>query len=133
VSFTQPLFWTPLACNLKNLAACEFIRWCRKYPTHVSEPHWFGLIANLIHLQGGIPLIHEISALDPARYDVDQTQRIIERLINTGYRPMGCKYLTGIRTVGKAAFSCSVIESCPARCPMLMAVNRIVHTPKQKG
>ncbi len=130
VSVAPSLFWKPLDCNLQNLDTCEFIRWCRKYPTQVSEPHWFGLAGNLVHLKGGIELFHEISALDPARYDVDNTQRIIERILNTGYRPTNCTYLTGIRGSGKAAFSCSCIDSCPARCPMLMAVNRNVFHPQ---
>lgn len=129
VSFAPSLFYKPLDCNLNNLEACEFIRWCRKYPAHVSEPHWFGLAGNLVHLKGGIELFHEISALDPARYDLDHTQRIIDRVINAGYRPMNCRYLTGIHCSGKAAFSCSCIDLCPARCPMLMAVNRNVFTP----
>jgi hypothetical protein len=133
VSVTRLLFRAPLACNLENLETCEFIRWCRKYPTHVSEPHWFGLAGSLAYLKGGIELFHEISALDSARYDVDNTQRIIERILNAGYRPTNCTCLTGIRCSGKTAFSCSCIDSCPARCPMLMAVSRIVHTPKSKG
>jgi hypothetical protein len=112
-----------LRCDLQKLEKCQFIRWSRAYPEHVSEPAWWALITNLVQLEGGIPLIHEISKLDKYRYDYSDTERVIQRVINSGYKPVLCKTLISesmVRT-GHGKFQCSMFERCPARAPMFMA------------
>lgn len=38
------------------------------------------MITNLVYLEGGPELVHEISRLDMFRYDYQQTQRLIEQV-----------------------------------------------------
>ena len=103
-----------IKCNLQKIETCEFIKWCRRYPTHVTEPQWFALITNLARLEGGPKLAHEISRLDSARYDYRQTQRLIERVISEGYGASTCATL---ETMG---FVCNRRAECHARAPMYL-------------
>jgi len=118
-----------IRCDLSKLKNCQFVQWCRDYPNLVSEPLWFGLITNLAHLEGGPELIHEISALDKCRYDYSNTQRVIQRVINTEYRPVLCKTLVGevMTCLGRGRFQCSRISRCPAKAPMYMATLRTIY------
>ena len=112
-----------IRCDPGKLEDCEFVQWCRHHPRQVSEPHWFALITNLAHLDGGIALIHEISRLDKARYEHANTQRVIERVLRIGYQPQCCRSFTdnvGAQP-GKSTFQCSRIVTCPARAPMYIA------------
>jgi hypothetical protein len=121
---------TGLRCDLRKIEGCEFIQWCRAYPQGVSEPQWFGLIANLVHLEGGMELIHEISRLDTLRYDYADTQRVIQRLLRVGYRPVSCAALMSPAMVrlGRGAFYCPRIHRCPAKAPMFLAISHTVYT-----
>jgi hypothetical protein len=121
-------FPTGLKCDLTRIEKCPFIAFCRRYPAQVSEPMWFALIANLVHLQGGIPLVHEISRLDTVRYDYANTQRVIDRTLREGYRPASCRTIMSPVMVrpGRTEFRCSRIGHCPARAPMYMAISHIV-------
>lgn len=112
-----------ICCNLSKLEKCQFIQWCREYPHLVSQPLWFGLITNLARLEGGADLIHQISRLDKQRYDYQDTQQIIRRVIETGYNPILCKTLVGeaMTCPGRCRFSCSKIEQCRAKAPMYLA------------
>lgn len=112
-----------LRCDLRKLENCEFIKWCRACPEQVSEPAWWALITNLAHLEGGVQLIHEISRLDKYRYDFKDTERIIQRVINSGYKPVLCKTIINesITCTGNGKFKCSIFDRCPARAPMFMA------------
>jgi len=103
-----------IKCNLKKIESCEFIKWCRRYPTRVSEPQWFALITNLVRLEGGPQLAHEISRLDSGRYDYRQTQRLIERIMSEGYGASTC---AALETMG---FSCDRRARCHARAPMYL-------------
>lgn len=103
-----------IRCDLSKIEKCEFIKWCRMSSTEVSEPQWFAMITNLAHLKGGQELIHEISRLDPFRYDYRQTQRLIERITNRGYSPVSC---TKINTLG---FYCQKLGRCQAKAPMYL-------------
>lgn len=127
-NFGKPLS-KGIRCNLSKLEKCEFIQWCRKYPEQVSEPLWFGLITNLAHLEGGSELIHEISALDKRRYDYSNTQRLIQRVIDTGYKPVVCRTLAGkvMTCLSSRQFQCSQIKQCPAKAPMYMAILHTVY------
>ena len=103
-----------IKCNLKRIESCEFIKWCRRYPTRVSEPQWFALITNLARLYGGPQLAHQISRLDSGRYDYRQTQRLIERIISAGYGASTC---AALETMG---FVCNRRARCHARAPMYL-------------
>lgn len=112
-----------IRCDLSKLEKCKFIQWCRKCPEFAGEPLWFAMITNLAHLEGGPELIHEISALDKFRYDYSNTQRIIERVIETGYKPVSCETLTrtSLTHPERGRFNCSKIEQCQAKAPMYLA------------
>jgi hypothetical protein len=111
-----------LRCDLQKLENCEFIAWCRAYPEDVSEPAWWAMITNLAHLENGIQLIHEISQLDRYRYDYVDTQRVIQRVISTGYRPVSCATIVSqtMTCPGRGRFQCSQLNQCPAKAPMYM-------------
>jgi hypothetical protein len=81
----------------------------------VSEPQWFAMITNLAHLEGGPGLIHEISSLDMFRYKRQQTQRLIERVRERGYRPANCKTI-----IGDKGFYCTRLGQCQVKAPMYL-------------
>ncbi len=118
-----------LRCDLRKLEDCEFIAWCREYPQCVSEPLWWAMITNLAYLEGGTQLIHEISRLDISRYDYSDTQRVIDRVVEAGYKPVLCKTLTSVAIMcpGRVRFQCPRINQCQARAPMYMATSYIVY------
>jgi hypothetical protein len=118
-----------LRCDLKQLNQCEFLRWCRRRPLEVSEPQWFALLSNLAHLEGGIQLAHEISAQDMFRYDYANTQRVIQRVLCRGYKPVSCRTIMSpsMMRPGRGVFCCSRIGKCPARAPMYLAINHTVY------
>jgi hypothetical protein len=120
---------TGIRCDLNKLEGCLFIQWCRRYPEKVSEPLWWGLITNLAHLEGGIQLIHEISRLDKFRYDYWNTQRVIQRVIEVGYKPVLCETLASeaMTCPGQGKFKCSRVGNCRARAPMYLATLRTVY------
>ena len=115
--------------NLEKLEKCSFIRWCRAYPEKVSEPQWFGLVTNLARLAGGVELIREISRLDSSRYDEQQTQKLIERVLKQGYKPIHCDLLMNQapKSNGYGCFCCIEMGSCPARAPMYLAASHTVY------
>ncbi|MFC1766791.1 hypothetical protein ACFL6U_32545 [Planctomycetota bacterium] len=111
-----------LRCNLKKIENCCFIQYCRTYPRQVTEPQWWGMITNMARLEGGRSLIHEISRLDPIRYNYRDTERVIERAIAAGYRPVSCQKLMSSTTTksGQGVLTCPRIRQCPARAPMYL-------------
>jgi hypothetical protein len=112
-----------IKCDLSKIEKCCFIQYCRRRPEQLSEPLWWGLITNLARLEGGPSLIHEISHLDTYRYDYSNTQRVIRRVIDTGYKPVTCETLIGKTQTcpGQCRFQCSQVKQCPAKAPMYMA------------
>jgi len=130
VEQNHPGLPTGLKCDLGRIEGCEFIQWCRRRAQEVSEPQWFALIGNLARLEGGIELIHTISALDGGRYDYADTQRVIDRVLREGYKPANCASLTSpaVARPGRGVFRCSRIRTCPAKAPMYMAINRTVYS-----
>jgi hypothetical protein len=117
-----------LKCDLARIERCDFIAWCRQHPQDVSEPQWFALISSLAHLEGGIELIHEISALDGRRYDYADTQRVIERILREGYNPVSCRTIMSpaMARPGRGVFQCSRIGMCRAKAPLYVAAIRAV-------
>jgi len=121
---------TGLKCDLAAVEGCEFIRYCRRHARLVSEPQWFALITNLARLQGGVPLIHQISALDSMRYDRAKTQRVIDRVLCEGYRPASCRTIMGpaMDRPGRGIFRCSRIGKCPVKAPMYLGTSHTIYT-----
>lgn len=119
-----------IKCNLDKIEKCCFIQYCRRYPELISEPQWWGLITNLARLEGGSTLIHEISRLDPIRYDYPNTERIIKRVLTSEYRPVSCETLMSYDSsgCGRGNFICSKIRQCPARALMYMTSMYSVYT-----
>ena len=115
-SNTKAKIYHPLYADLKTLAECRFIQWCRQYPNKVTEPQWFSLITNLVPLRGGHELIHEISSLDTIRYTQKETDALIERIITKTYHPVSCRKLASW-----ANFHCPLLLDCFAQYPMHMA------------
>jgi hypothetical protein len=116
-------------CDLQKLERCEFIQWARKFAEAVDGNQWFSLITNLVYLEGGISLIHEISRLDKVRYDYSNTQRVIQRVIESGYKPVLCKNFAGGKQgrSGHGMFICPRINRCPARAPTYLATLHTVY------
>ena len=118
-----------IRCDLHKLENCEFIQWCRQYPELVTEPLWFGLIANLAFLEGGVELVHKISQLDKYRYDHSDTERVVQRILDKGYKPITCKNLIDIALTcsGSSKFDCTKLKKCPARSPMYLATLHTIY------
>jgi len=122
----EGFFPAELKCDLARIEACRFIHWCRRHASDVSEPSWFAMLTNLAWLEGGAPLAHEISALDPVRYDRDHTQRVIDRILREGYKPVQCRTIMDRAMIrpGRGVFRCSRIGKCPVKAPMYMTAFR---------
>ena len=118
-----------IKCDLTKLEGCAFVKYCRAAAEQVSQPQWFAMITNLAPLEGGPRLIHEISALDKRRYDYQDTERLIRRVIDAGYRPVCCQTLISEALIcsGRGKFHCPEINRCPAKAPMYLAAVRTVY------
>jgi len=112
-------------CNIAKIESCEFIKWCRSFPTEVSEPLWFAMITNLAPLKGGDKLIHDISRLDTLRYTYRQTQNLIERVIEKQYQPTRCD------SICQLGFQCPKYGLCNIKAPMYLTVNQMDSKIKQ--
>ena len=56
----------------------QFIKWCKDHPKDVDYNAWIALITNLIPFgDEGVKAIHDISSLDPSRYDAKATKQKI--------------------------------------------------------
>ena len=103
-----------IKCDLLRIAKCDFIQWCRDYPEEVREPQWFALATNLARLEGGPELFHQISRLDEHRYDYQQTQKLIERVLKNEYGAASCE------SIKSSGFSCQKFGNCQAKAPMFL-------------
>lgn len=83
---------------------CDFIRHCRQDAATLPEHDWYAMISNLAVFEGGVELIHKLSADYPG-YDVTNTQKKINHFLASGTRPI----------------TCSVIAEKGYRCPRLAA------------
>ena len=103
-----------IKCDLKKIEGCDFIKWCRKHAIEVTEPQWFAMFTNLARLADGPELIHEISKLDGGRYNREQTQRRIDRVIAHDYSPTSCESLI------RLGFHCRKLHQCIVKAPMYL-------------
>ena len=89
--------------------ACDFIKHCQQDAATLSEHDWYAMISNLAVFEGGVELIHKLSADYPG-YDARNTQRKINHFLESGTRPITC------RTIAEKGFKCPRMESGACRC-----------------
>lgn len=97
------------------LHGCDFIKHCRADADALSEHDWYAMITNLAPFEGGVKLIHELSAPYPG-YTETSTQKKINHFLDSGTKPMTCK------TIAEKGFKCSKLESgkCTCKAPAAM-------------
>ncbi len=105
----------PLQGSVEAMRRCEFLRFCIERPEKVTNEQWFAMMVNLIPLQNGRDLVHEVSALDSGRYDRTDTDARVRRYQKYGYLPMRCDRL---------GFTCPKRAECRAGCPLYLAVRK---------
>ena len=84
------------AKNLKNLPTpdttailegCEFLKWCEKAPSEVSEAQWYGMLSIVPRLpDGGRDIAHEYSSGHPAYSRAETESKIDQALTASGPR-----------------------------------------------
>ena len=89
--------------------SCDFIKHCQQDAATLSEHDWYAMISNLAVFEGGVELIHKLSADYPG-YDAGNTQRKINHFLESGTRPITC------RTIAEKGFKCPRMESGACRC-----------------
>lgn len=97
------------------LHGCDFIKHCRDDADTLSEHDWYAMITNLAPFEGGVKLIHELSAPYPG-YTKTGTQKKINHFLDSGTKPMTCK------TIAEKGFKCPKAESgeCTCKAPAAM-------------
>lgn len=88
---------------------CEFIKHCEVDAKTLSEFDWYAMISNLAVFEGGVELIHKLSA-DYPDYDANGTTKKINHFLDSGTRPMTCK------TIAEKGFQCSKMLSGECTC-----------------
>jgi hypothetical protein len=64
--------------GITSVLSDPFIKWCQENPSQVDYNAWIAMITNLIPFgEDGAKAVHNISSLDPSRYDRDATTRKI--------------------------------------------------------
>lgn len=91
---------------------CAFIQYCKEHAAELSEHDWYAMISNLAVFEGGVEMIHAMSAPYPG-YDATGTQRKINHFLESGTRPMNCS------TIAEKGFHCPRLDdgSCPCKAP----------------
>lgn len=97
------------------LHGCDFIKHCRTDAEALSEHDWYAMITNLAPFEGGVKLIHELSAPYPG-YSEKGTQKKINHFLESGTKPITCK------TIAEKGFKCPKMESgeCSCKAPAAM-------------
>ena len=88
---------------------CDFMKHCQQNSATLSEHDWYAMISNLAVFEGGVELIHKLSADYPG-YDAGNTQRKINHFLESGTRPITCK------TIAEKGFKCPRMESGECKC-----------------
>jgi len=64
--------------GLQQVLHDPFLKWCRDYPKDVDHDAWLAMITNLLpYGEDGVKAIHNISSMDPKRYDRQATDKKI--------------------------------------------------------
>ena len=91
------------------LHECEFIKHCRNNAASLSEHDWYAMISNLANFEGGVNLIHQLSA-PYADYSEKATQKKINHYFKSDTGPMTCA------TIAEKGFVCPRMTSGECTC-----------------
>ena len=95
---------------------CDFIRHCVDDAATLPEHDWYAMICNLAVFEGGVEMIHRISAPYPG-YSEAETQKKINHFLSSGTSPITC------RTIAEKGFRCPKMASgeCTCRAPAALS------------
>lgn len=82
----------PAELMLKN---CLFLMRCQLDAAQITYAEWVAMLTNVVRAKDGIEVAHQVSALDPARYNHDDTDRKITEALNK-INPQTCKYVQSV-------------------------------------
>lgn len=88
---------------------CDFVKHCKENAATLSEHDWYAMISNLAVFEGGVELIHALSAPYEG-YDAANTQKKINHFLESGTRPINCK------TIAEKGFKCPKLASGECSC-----------------
>ena len=88
---------------------CDFIRHCREDAYDLPEHDWYAMITNLAVFEGGVEMIHELSAGYPD-YTAAATTKKINHFLDSGTRPITCK------TIAEKGYRCPRMLSGECKC-----------------
>lgn len=88
---------------------CDFLKHCESDAATLSEIDWYAMITELANLEGGVEMIHKLSAGYP-KYNETETIDKINHFIKSGTRPMTC------RTISEKGFKCPKLETGECEC-----------------
>ncbi|MDY6292299.1 MAG: DNA-primase RepB domain-containing protein, partial [Succiniclasticum sp.] len=94
------------------MRSCDFMKHCRDDAATLPEHDWYAMITNLAPFEGGVKLIHELSAPYPG-YNENNTQKKINHFLESGTNPISCK------TICEKGFQCPKFATgeCPVKAP----------------
>ena len=113
---TEDYNYGPAALILEN---CYFIKHCHEHSATLSEPEWYAMVSNVARGEGGMELVHKLSAPYPG-YSQKETARKIDHALNNGY-PHTCEY---IQT--ELAFKCPEAGAmCSVTAPVGHCISKV--------
>ena len=91
---------------------CEFLKHCRDDAATLSEHDWYAMITNLAPFEGGVEMIHKLSAGYPGYKEAETTEKI-NHFLSSGTRPMTCE------TIAEKGWKCPKLgtEECKCHAP----------------
>lgn len=114
------------------LANCNFMVHCQLNAKTLSYQEWLAALTNLVRATDGIEAAHQISALDPDRYDQKQTDKKIDECLSAMH-PQGCEYIRReLGFQGCPDGGCDVNAPCAwslAKAPQARALVRSISIP----
>lgn len=114
------------------LANCNFMVHCQLNAKTLSYQEWLAALTNLVRATDGIEAAHQISALDPDRYDQKQTDKKIDECLSAMH-PQGCEYIRReLGFTGCPDGGCDVNAPCAwslAKAPQARALVRSISVP----
>ncbi len=87
---SEPTEKIELHKGIENVLHCNFVEHCRKNAETLTEPQWYAMITNLVPLEGGEKMIHELSK-DYPKYSESETQDKIGHAKKSGAKPHTCE------------------------------------------
>ncbi|GAB6178969.1 hypothetical protein JCM14036_02880 [Desulfotomaculum defluvii] len=91
---------------------CHFLKHCQEDAASIGYDEWLAMITNVARAADGIEKVHEVSALDPVRYNQEDTDRKITEALNN-MNPQNCEYIQKvIGFTGCPESGCDVKAPC---------------------